>query len=556
MNRLNDEQIAKILVDNSYLEPELVTVMISRARTRSIPFINVLLSEQFLTKDLLGQALAEYYKVPYADLNSVIPSKEQVLLIPEVLAREYNLVVFKFDKKSLIFTTDDPKNPRLIQAIEQLATSVKDFAEVQNIEVSYSLTDDIENLFAVYEKPLPEKLTKLLESHDVPVKELVEAILENAFETKATDIHFEPNNLTVQVRFRIDGMLHEVADLTKEVYEKVINRIKVLARLRIDEHFSIQDGAFAFESGKKKFDLRVSFVPTLYGEKMALRALSQYVGGLGLEQVGLSPEHQELLMAAAKKPFGMIIVSGPTGSGKTTTLYSVLSKVISPGVNIMTIEDPVEYRVKGITQVQVNKETGITFTAGLRSLVRQDPDVILVGEIRDKDSAEIAVNAALTGHLLLSTFHANDSATVIPRMADMGVEPFLLSSTLELIIAQRLVRKLCENCRVSVTKSAKSIQKEYGDVSKYFGSGSTTMYEAKGCEQCGFRGFKGRTAIFELLPMTKELKEKMLTLPSADEIRKMSKKMGMKSMFEDGVDKVRKGITTIGEVLRVAQMTD
>jgi type IV pilus assembly protein PilB len=558
MNRLNDEQIGKILVDQSYLEEEVIAVMLQRARSKSIPLSSVLLGEELVTKDLIGQAIAEYYKVPYADLNSNVPDETQVRLIPEKIAKEYNLILFSNENGVLTFTTDDPKNQKLIPVLEELVTSNAQFDNVDKIQVAYSLQEDIETLYGFYEVPLQEKLQEVLQSSDVSIVNLIDEILSSAYDSRATDVHLEPTMFSVLVRFRIDGVLHEMVDVTKDIYEKIINRIKVLAKLRIDEHLSIQDGSFSHEWNNHRFDLRVSFVPTLYGEKLAIRVLAQYVGGLGLEQIGLSDKHQAQLVVATQKPFGMIIASGPTGSGKTTTLYAALSKVINPGINVMSIEDPVEYRIKGATQVQVNKETGISFTTGLRSLVRQDPDVILVGEIRDKDSAEIAVNAALTGHLLLSTFHANNASTVMPRLVDMGVEPFLLSSTIELIIAQRLVRRLCDKCKTSESVPIAEIEKDFPRVSKFFGkkTGKVTIYQAKGCKTCNYRGYKGRVALFEMISVTKKLRDLFLQHPSADEIYKIARSDGMVNMFEDGIEKVKNGVTSISEVLRVTQLLE
>lgn len=556
MNRLDDKELSNILVEQSYLEEEIAHVMLKRAQDKGVPLTNILFSEEMITKDLLGQAIAEYYHVAYADLNSLIPDESQVRLIPEETARKFNVIVFSNSNGILTFATDDPKNPNLIPALEEVASTTTVFDNVEKINIAYSLTEDIEALFTSYEVPLQQRLQEVLATADVPVKKLIDIILSSAYESRATDIHFEPAAFAVVIRFRIDGVLHEMADLTDEVYAKVVNRIKVLSRLRLDEHLSIQDGSFSHDWNKKQYDLRVSFVPSIYGEKCALRVLTQLSGGIGLERVGLSKNHQKLITDAAKKPFGMIIVSGPTGSGKTTTLYAVLNKIINPGINVMSIEDPVEYRIKGATQVQVNPQTGITFAAGLRSLVRQDPNVILVGEIRDIESAEIAVNAALTGHLLLSTFHANDASTVVPRMIDMGAEAFLLSSTLELIVSQRLIRKLCDNCKVSYVTTAAKLKAQYGEAAKAFGKSSISLYQAKGCSVCNFHGYKGRAAIFEMIPVTKDMKELLLKRPSAEEIRKHAKKEGMTSMFQDGIEKVKNGITTLDEVLRVAQIEE
>lgn len=557
MNRINDEQLGQILVEQSYLEEEVVAVMLSRARSRSLPLMTVLLTEELISKPLIGQAIAEHYGVSYCDVVSNAPDEAQIRLVPQDVARMYNLVLYSNSNGTVTFATDDPKNPKLIDVVTQLVTTTDALQNTEKIDVAYSLTDDIESLFSHYQVPLQDKLQQMLTSPDVPVRELIDQVFSSAYESRATDIHMEPSSLATVIRFRIDGVLHEMADITNDLYEKVVNRIKVLARLRIDEHMSIQDGSFSHEWNKKRYDLRVSFVPTLYGEKVALRILARYVGGLSLDQVGLSEVHQKLLTNAAKKPFGMIIVSGPTGAGKTTTLYSVLTKLVTSAVNVMTIEDPVEYRIRGATQVQVNLETGISFASGLRSLVRQDPDIILVGEIRDPESADIAVNAALTGHLLLSTFHANDASTVLPRLVKMGIEPFLLSSTVELIVSQRLVRCLCKSCRMSISVTHDDIEKEYGDIARYFPKKEkVTLYQAKGCKVCNFMGYKGRVALFEMISMTKELRELVAEHPAADDVRKLARKQGMISLFEDGIDKVKAGMTTISEVLRVAQLTD
>jgi len=300
------------------------------------------------------------------------------------------------------------------------------------------------------------------------------------------------------------------------------------------------------------FDLRTSIVPTVEGEKVVLRVLASYVEGFALSDLGFTSKDEEILLSAAKKPFGMILVTGPTGSGKTTTLYGVLKVLNKPGVNITTIEDPVEYKVEGINQIQTNSQTDLTFAKGLRSIVRQDPDIILVGEIRDEETAEIAVNAALTGHLLLSTFHANDAATAIPRLLDMEVEPFLLASTLEVIIAQRLVRKICDSCRHSVSISKDELKNNYKNADKYLEGDNVTLYKGKGCDSCGGSGYKGRTAIFEFLPITPRMEELILKNPSTRDIWQLAKSEGARSLFEDGILKVKDGVTTLEELMRIA----
>ncbi|MCX6779857.1 MAG: GspE/PulE family protein [Candidatus Magasanikbacteria bacterium] len=365
--------------------------------------------------------------------------------------------------------------------------------------------------------------------------EIIEQIVDDASAYRASDIHIEPQDKEVIVRFRIDGVMQEAGRIPKEYYGNILNRIKVQAMLPIDEHFSAQDGAIRQVKGDKSLDMRISILPTLNGEKVVIRLLSQYVRSFSFADLGLSEHDQKLLLTASNKPFGMILVTGPTGSGKTTSLYALLKLLNSPDVNITTIEDPVEYKMPGINQIQVNAQTNLTFAKGLRSIVRQDPDIILVGEIRDKETAETAVNAALTGHLLLSTFHANDAATAVPRLLDMGIEPFLLASTLEVLIAQRLVRKICDKCRYSVNSSKEEIKKNISeDASKYFTGKHIVLYQGKGCESCGHTGFKGRTAIYEFIEVTPELEELILKNPSTAQIWKIARAQGSVTLFEDG----------------------
>lgn len=328
--------------------------------------------------------------------------------------------------------------------------------------------------------------------------------------------------------------------------------MKVEAHLRIDEHQSAQDGAIRWlDANGNETDLRLSILPTLDGEKIVIRLLAKYVRGFQLVDLGLGEEDQKIIEASAQKPFGMILVVGPTGSGKTTSLYALLKLVNNPTINITTIEDPVEYRIAGVNQIQVNSATGLTFAKGLRSIVRQDPDLILVGEIRDQETSEISINAALTGHLLFSTFHANDAAAAIPRLLDMGTEPFLLASTLELIIAQRLARRICENCRYSVNLQKEEINKIPSYLRNKFDE-KTMIYRGKGCSACNFTGYQGRIALFEIIKTSPELQETIMGNPSSQQIWEVSRKQGARSLFEDGLEKVKTGLITLEEVFRVA----
>lgn len=545
--KFDDKTIKQILSKENYITKEDIRSAENFANTHNASFIEYLLQKNLITKDLLGQAIAESFNVPYADLNSTSPSLKQVQKIPEDIARKYRAVIFTEEENKIVVATDDPQDSQFLPELRKLFAG-------KEISIAYSLAEDIDASFAHYMRPLETRFSKIIERKGRIASEFLEEIFKDALVYHASDIHFEPRQKNVLVRFRVDGVLHEAARISKEHYENILNWIKIQSNLRIDEHFAMQDGSLRYENGSAVVDLRTSIVPIIGGEKVVLRVLAAYVQGFSLGDLGLSMIHQELFEAAAKKPFGMILVVGPTGSGKTTTLYALLKIVNSPDVNITTIEDPVEYKVLGINQIQINPQTNITFAKGLRSIVRQDPDIILVGEIRDEETAEIAVNAALTGHLLYSTFHANDAATAILRLLDMGIEPFLLASTLEVIVAQRLVRKICDICRYSITRQAVELKtSQFQSVTPYFSEESVTLYEGKKCEACNYTGYKGRTAIFEFIHITPEMQNLILRSPSTKEIWHLASQEGSKTLFEDGIEKVKTGVTTLEELLRVAE---
>lgn len=550
----NQEKIKEILLESGYITSEDMKKAEEFSKKNRSSLIDYFLSEGLISKDLLGQAYSEFVKVDYADLNSNHPIKEFVLEIPEEIARKHRILIFKKNAKKIILTTDNPESEELKKALEE--NPLKEIFKGKKVELAYSLPEDIDSAFLHYRKALATRFADILSKKRLATSEIINEIIEDAILYRASDIHFEPQEKDVLIRFRIDGVLTEAGSSPKDYYENILNRIKVLANIRIDEHFAAQDGAIRYILNDKNIDLRVSIIPTINGEKVVLRVLSVYVQSFSLSEIGLSDQDKILLEEASQKPFGMILVAGPTGSGKSTTLYSVLKILNSLEDNITTIEDPVEYKISGVNQVQVNTRTGLTFSNGLRSIVRQDPDVILVGEIRDKETAEIAVNAALTGHLLLSTFHANDAATALPRLLDMGVEPFLLSSTLELLIAQRLSRKICENCRYGQDYELSEIEKTFPDAKKYFFGKKITLYKGKGCPACNNTGYKGRTAIFELIKVTPDLKDLILKNPSTNQIWKLAYKNGSRSLFEDGIEKVKNGIITLEELLRVVKPLD
>lgn len=394
---------------------------------------------------------------------------------------------------------------------------------------------------------------ELAKGADISIIRLVDCLIEQAQRGRASDIHIVPLPQGVRVRLRIDGVLQEAYVFPKEIHGEVISRIKVIAGLRTDEHQATQDGRFrlVFPGTEEYVDIRVSIAPTYHGENVVMRLLSDKAENYTLDMLGFSESDKNKILKAIKKPNGMILATGPTGSGKTTTLYTLIKMLNNPEVSIVTLEDPIEYAVSQIQQIQVNHRTGLTFAAGLRSLLRQDPDVIMVGEIRDPETASIAVNTALTGHLLLSTLHTNDAATTLPRLMEMGVAPYLVSSTVNIAVGQRLVRQICEKCKeeVPVSENLKASLSSL-PLSIPF-SPEQKIYKGKGCESCANSGYHGRLCINEVLVADPEVREALLRNASAVELKKIAVKNGMTTMLDDGFEKVKKGLTTIEEVLRV-----
>ncbi|MEK9180391.1 MAG: GspE/PulE family protein [Patescibacteria group bacterium] len=398
---------------------------------------------------------------------------------------------------------------------------------------------------------IEKELVKPLEK--IPVVELVDLLVEYAYSTHASDIHIHPEEKTVRLRFRIDGLLRDIfkVGLNKELHQEIVSRIKVLSGLRTDEHLVPQDGRF--KTPIKDFgyvDVRVSIMPTYYGENAILRVLAE-TQSFNLEDLGLQLKDLKKIEHAIAKPYGMILANGPTGSGKTTTLYTILKRINKPDISIITLEDPIEYSLLGTTQIQINERVGVTFASGLRSVLRQDPNIIMVGEIRDQDTAGIAVNAALTGHLVLSTLHTNDAATTFPRLLDMGVPAFLVASTVNVAIGQRLVRQLCQKCkekRVLKPEEAKSAGELIPQIAQH---NIKTFYEAKGCAECNETGYRGRLGVREVLEVTEDIRQLVMNRANTTQIKEAAIKGGMTTMIEDGLLKAQNGLTSLEELLRI-----
>ncbi len=544
---LYDEQLLKtILLNGQFLDQKGIEKAENYIASHHISLFDYLLNQNIVAYDMLGHALAQYYGVESADLGIYQPSKEHINMIPPDIGQEFRVVVYKINDNQITVATDNPKKAGLNEALAKIFPG-------HEVRISYALPDDLNESLVHYRKPLATRFNQIIQEQDRVAPEIIDEIIKDATAYKVSDIHFEPMEDLVLIRFRIDGLLHEAGQLQKQYYETILNRLKVQAHMRIDEHNMSQDGAIRYDVDGKPVNVRISIIPTLDGEKVALRLLAEYSRGLNVKSLGLSARDRQIFDHQIHRPYGMIITTGPTGSGKTTTLYSLLKLINNPEINVTTIEDPVEYKILGVNQIQVNVQTKLTFSEGLKSMVRQDPDVILVGEIRDNETAELAVNAALTGHLLFSTLHANDAASAIPRLLDMGVEPFLLASTLNLVIAQRLVRMIHEACRASFIVPLDQIGRTLPDPEKYFKGPNVTLYRGQGCEGCNFTGYHGRTAIFELVNITPQMKELILTNPSTNQIEQLSRAQGDHNMFSDGIDKVESGVTTLEELQRVAE---
>jgi len=405
---------------------------------------------------------------------------------------------------------------------------------------------------------------------NISIISVIDYLVHSASNMGASDIHIDPSAKTLRVRFRVDGVLEDVCELPKTIHNEIISRIKILSRLRTDEHNAAQDGRFraVLVDTTDNIDIRVSIMPTHHGENAVLRLLSDHSQIFALENLGFGPKDIEKIVRAMKKTSGMILVTGPTGSGKTTTLYTIIKMLKSPENSIVTLEDPIEYAIEGIEQIQVNQRAELTFANGLRSILRQDPDIIMVGEIRDKETAEIAIHAALTGHLVLSTLHTNDAPTTLPRLSEMGIPAFLVASTVNVIVAQRLVRKICQDCiesytlnkdemeqlekQVNLTSIIQTLEKE-GIITKKQAKESLLFYRGKGCKKCGNEGYKGRLGIYEVMEVDHEISEMILKGTSGGEMQQKAKEKGMITILEDGFIKAKTGITTIEEILRVTK---
>jgi type IV pilus assembly protein PilB len=569
---LSNQDVKKILLDSGAVDEIKVEEAAKYAEQEKTSLAEAVVGQSLISNEELAKLIADALNTPFVSLSRSLPAREILFLIPEIVARKKGIIIFKKNEEGLHLAMADPTDIETINFIER--------KEGLPVIAYVATSQDIDAALELYGKGLTNLLEGTLKEiksgerlpetedgqvEDLPIIGIVKKIIVQAYRNRASDIHIEPRESGDSViRFRIDGVLHDVTEIPGELHAQVISRIKVMAKLRTDEHQVPQDGKIEFplEGENENIDIRVSIVPVTRGEKAVLRVLAERSRQFSLTSVGLSEKNLEKVREAYEKPYGMVLSTGPTGCGKTTTLYAILKLLNKRQVNIMTIEDPVEYDMEGVSQIQVNPKAKLTFATGLRSILRQDPNIILVGEIRDSETADIAVNLALTGHLVLSTLHTNDSATAIPRFIDLGIEPFLIASTVSAIIAQRLVRKIHDNCRVSESAKAGDVAEKIGweMTEKMFGMTKSNpdalirFYKGKGCESCQGTGFQGRIGIFEVMTINDELRQAISQSRDAGFLHDLSKKSGMQTMLEDGLEKVKLGVTTIDEVLGATKL--
>ncbi len=551
------ETLKSILTDAGFITQADFEAALKTADDLKKPVTDILVFRGLISEDALGKLIAEYYQISHATLaNKVIPL-EVLDLVPEQAALSFKIIPFHLENEVLSLGMEDPNDIEALEFVKRKTNKQVTPYYLTPADFAKSVGQYKRNIKTIFSSIIEENLSKtkvdldhLAETaSDLPVIKILDTVLEYAVAEGASDIHLNTLEDGLTIRFRVDGMLKDIAVLPTAVQPALVARIKILSALKIDEHRIPQDGRFKFKVNDDFISLRVSILPTFFGENVVMRLLPESARPLSLEELGVIGDILPIIRENIQKPHGMILVTGPTGSGKTTTLYSVLNLLNRPEVNICTIEDPIEYSVRRINQTQVNPTAGLTFAAGLRSLLRHDPDVMMIGEIRDTETAEIAIHSALTGHLVLSTLHTNSAAGAIPRFLDMGVQGFLLASTLNIIIAQRLVRKICTSCIHKIEPSQEMI-----DVLKQRSSNQTItsdFFAGAGCPECDHRGYKGRVGIYEILVVDKTIRELINKRASEEEITAAALKNNMTSLIADGINKISAGITSIEEVIRV-----
>ncbi len=548
-------ELGDLLVQKKWVSPEQLAQAMADSSASKAPLGSILVKRGWISPEQLGQALAEQYQIPFVRLRETEVSKAAVEQVPLKVALHFKAVPVRLSGSTLTVAIANPQDVRVLDGLrtalqqrftiepalsteEEILQALKKYYGVGADTVDQIMADrDSQGLLTEVVEEAVEDIEQM--AGDASVVKLVNQLILEAHSRRATDIHLEPHRGRVRMRYRIDGMLHDVdvPPAFRQLFPAIISRIKVLSNLNLVERRLPQDGRASVKVGEEKLDLRISILPTPAGESVVIRILPNQML-LGLKDLGFREEDMKMLEATIRKPHGLVFVTGPTGSGKTTTLYAFLKGMDTEERKIITLEDPIEYELEGIVQVQINPTIGLTFAAGLRSMLRHDPNVMMVGEVRDLETAELAIRIALTGHLVISTLHTNDAASGITRLMDMGIDPYLIASSVECIIAQRLVRLLCPSCKEEAAS-------KMPDGSKTF--------RAKGCNACHRTGFRGRCAIYEFFLLSQQIKDLVIRKASGDAIRKAAVELGMQTMRDNGWDKVKIGLTTLDEVLRVTQ---
>ncbi len=564
MNFDRKKKLGQLLCEKSYLDQSSLELGLAEQKIEHIPLGQILLKLKYITQHQLNEVLALQVGIEKIDLTDISISPQVITLVPAELVSKHSILPLRHENGRLAVAMTNPFQPNVIEDL-RLVTGYpvrRYYAEPAQMENSIlkfygsNVARMLDNLVPVEQRPKaemengdysPARLHEL--AREPSLVNLVNLIIFEAIEARASDIHIEPFEHQVKIKYRIDGMLVEKAPSSKRLQAAIISRIKIMADMNIAERFVPQDGHIEFTGKNGRVDIRVSTVPTVFGESVELRLLDRTASLIGLDELGMNPQSLESFNHCLRKTHGIVLVTGPTGCGKTTTLYAALNKIYSPAVKMITIEDPVEYQLEGINQMPVNPKRGLTFATGLRHILRQDPDIIMVGEIRDRETANIAIRAALTGHLVFSTLHTNDAPGAVTRLIDMGVEPFLLASSLEAVLAQRLVRKICPKCKKPYKLDETLLKTLNGSMAI---KPDTQFHHGTGCNECMQTGMKGRTGIFELLRITPTLRDLIAARPTTEQIIRAAPADHI-SMEHDGIAKVFKGITTPEEVLRVAK---
>ncbi len=578
---LASTDLKKILVGQSVLSEGDFDKLEREARDKKQSLANYLVFRKIIPEERLAKMVSDFLSVPIVDLSSLKIPQEVLKIIPEPIARRHQVVAFNKKGNELDLAMTDPEDLQTREFVKKKTGFV--------IVPFLATKTGMDNALAQYHSSLKAEFEKILEdkkqeqpksstepgaelkkmAEEIPVVRVVDTLLEYAIFENASDIHIEPQEKEVTVRYRIDGILHDVMTLPKVIQPALVARLKVLSSLKIDEHRLPQDGRFKLQTEQYNISFRVSTIPVFDGEKVVLRLLDEGARALTFEELGFARSALDIIKRNLTRSHGMTLITGPTGSGKSTTLYTILTKLNVKGVNISTIEDPIEYRIPGVNQMQVNPKIGLTFAVGLRALLRQDPNIIMIGEIRDLETSEEAIHAAMTGHIVLSTLHTNNAAGAIPRLLDMGVEPYLIASTVNTVVGQRLVRKVCQDCKVAKNLDGETfaslkrdfdldnliaIMKKEGVLEPAVASlEQVEFYEGQGCEKCGRSGFRGRMGIYEVLDITEAVARLILERGTTSQIENTAVKSGMVLMWQDGFLKAHLGFTTIAEVLRVSK---